>query len=313
MRTIIVGCVLATVLNSCASVFNQSHKNITIYTDIPSAIVYEKDTIITEKNKAILNVERSKEPLSLTAISDSLSKTLSVESRNSTEYWMNIVSNFGIGMLVDQNNPKRYTYPSKIYINSDDKDIISFKRPPIDRNKSLYLHISLPWINSFHLNPHGEDTKTNIGFWGLALGLDYWYSSTSYLSGIASWNLDIAVPVPAVIDYSGEHDFMSSRYIGVTHNHNIKRWTLGYGVVYAENEWEHRYYEDFGPPPPVRAPVKKRHNTFGCVFPIYYRLTNHVNLGVLYRPTLLKSNSESKSPYEHLISIDLAWKIRVKK
>ena len=99
---------------------NQSHKSITIYTTEPSKIILNRDTMNTIDNKVNLKVERKKEPIKITASTDSLTKEFEVEPKNSFMYWSNIVFNYGIGMLVDKQNPKLYSYTQRIYINSTD-------------------------------------------------------------------------------------------------------------------------------------------------------------------------------------------------
>ena len=50
---------------------NQSHKSITFYTTEPSKIILNRDTMNTIDNKVNLKVERKKEPIKITASTDS--------------------------------------------------------------------------------------------------------------------------------------------------------------------------------------------------------------------------------------------------
>ena len=300
-------------MTSCATILNQPHKNITVYTTEPSKIIYNKDTIRTIDNKANLSVERKKEKLTLVASTDSLTKTFEIEPRNSFMYWGNIFCNYGIGMLVDRNNPKRYSYPQRIYINSSDTICKYFRFGQSNNKGELHLSLSLPHINSFRLTPENEGTKTNTGFWGITIGLDYYHSNNQYINLGISGVSDFFVPVPAAVDISGEYELMSSKYIAISNNHRLSRFTIGYGFSYARNSWDFRYYDRFDPPPPTREPVKKRSNTFGLFFPTYFHLGEHFNIGVVYRPTFYRPNMIEKFKYEHLISIDFAWKIKLKK
>ena len=59
---------------------NFPYKHIEVYTTEPSRIVYRDDTIKTVKNKANLTVERKREPLSIVAITDSITKSIDVKS-----------------------------------------------------------------------------------------------------------------------------------------------------------------------------------------------------------------------------------------
>ena len=300
-------------MTSCATIMNQPQKNLTIYTTIPSEIIYKGDTIITVDNKANFRVERNKEPISFIATADSLTKTFQVKSQNSFMYWSNIFCNYGIGMLVDRKNPKRYSYPQRIYVNSTNTIGRFFRYKQANNKGELYLHLSFPHINSFYLTPENEETKSNTGFWGLTIGLDYYHSKKQFINlGISNVS-DFFVPFPAAVDISGEYELMSSRYISLSNNHRLRRFTIGYGLSYARNTWDFRYYERFDPPPPTREPVKKSNNAFGLIFPTYFQLGEHFNIGVVYRPTFYRLNMTDKFKYEHLISIDFAWKIRIKK
>jgi len=85
-------------MTSCATIMNQPYKKITIYTTEPSKIIYNQNTITTSDNKADLSVLRKKETLRIIATTDSLTKSIEVEPRNSFMYWSNIFFNYGIGM-----------------------------------------------------------------------------------------------------------------------------------------------------------------------------------------------------------------------
>ena len=47
---------------------------------------------------------------------------------------------------------------------------------------------------------------------------------------------------------------MSSIYVKLTDNYKFRRFILGYGISYAKNIWDHRYYDNFDAEPPVREP-----------------------------------------------------------
>jgi len=92
---------LSALFTSCATIINQPHERVTIYTTEPGAIVFENDTIETVRNSASLSAERRSEPLKLTAITGTRTKTVEVRPKNSFMCWSNIL-NYGIGMLVDR-------------------------------------------------------------------------------------------------------------------------------------------------------------------------------------------------------------------
>jgi len=313
MRKTLYILTVSILMTSCATFMNQPHKNLTIYTTEPGKIIYNGDTIKTTDNKAYIRVERNKEPFSFIATTDSLAKTVQVKSKNSFMFWSNIFCNYGIGMLVDRKNPERYSYPRSIYLNSADTTSRHFSYGPANNKGELYLHLSLPHINSFRLIPENEGTKLNTGFWGLTIGLDYYYSKNQFISSGISGVSDFFVPFPAAVDISGEYESMSSGYVSLSNNHKLKRFTFGYGLSYARNTWDFRYYDRFDPPPPTRDPVKKRSNAFGSIYTAYFQTGDYFNIGVVYRPTFYRPKMTDKFEYEHLISVDFAWKIRLKK
>ncbi|WP_421750263.1 hypothetical protein [Croceimicrobium sp.] len=299
-------------LTSCATIFNESHTNITFYSTEAIQIVCKQDTLNTIDNKAILQVERKNEPLQLTVSTDSLSKTIEIEAKHSYRYWSNLIANGGIGMLVDKNTPKRYTYPHRIYINVTDT-LISYSNYIQGKSKGeLDLTLSLPHLNSFHLKPENEGAKTNTGFWGLNLGLDYYHSQRQFFTIGISWVSDFFVPLPAAVDLSGEYELMSSSYASFSNNHKLGRFSLGYGLAYTKNIWDFKYFDRFDPPPPTREAVKKSSIALGFIFPAYFQLGKHFNLGLIYRPTFYRPEMTDKFQYEHLISLDFAWKIRLR-
>lgn len=313
MRQTLFLLAISILITSCATIMNQPYRSITVHTTQPGDIIFKKDTIKTRNNKANFKVERKNEPISIVATTDSLTKSFEVEQRNSFEYWANIFTNYGIGMLVDKKNPRRYGYPKHVYINSADTISKYYSFSQENKKGGLYLHLSLPHINSFRLTPEGEKTKINTGFWGLAIGLDYYHSESQFINLGVSGVTDFFVPVPGSIDIRGEYELLSSRYISFSNNHRIKRFTIGYGLSYSRNTWDYKNYGSIDSITPKREPVKKSNYSFGLVFPAYFQLGDHFNIGIIYRPSFYRPGSSPKFLYEHLISMDFAWKIRLKK
>ena len=309
MRKTLYVLTVSTLMTSCATILNQPYKYITIYTTEQSEIIYKQDTINTIDNKAHLKVERKKEPLSIVATTDNLTKSIDIAPKSSIMYWSNIYFNYGIGMLVDMNNPKRYSYHGKIYINSADAISRYYKYGEANNKGELYLHLSLPFINSFRMMPENESAKVNTGLWGATIGLDYYHSKNQFVhlgvsgvSGLSNFFTQLS---------NLEFESMFSGYISLSNNHKIRRFSVGYGLSYANNIWTHSELSWFWFVP-LETEIKS-HNTFGLILPTYFQLGEYFNMGVVYRPTFYRPNMADKFLYEHLISIDFAWKIRLKK
>jgi len=177
-------------------------------------------------------------------------------------------------------------------------------------SKSRVLRLSLPHINSFYLQPSGEsDSKVNTGFWGLGVGLLVRHSQSQSLGLSASVGTDFPVPVPAAIDFYGEHEFMTAYALDLTNNHTQGRFSLGYGLSYSTNQWELKYYDDPEWDPPTRDPIKLRGRSLGLAFPAYYTLSDRFSLGLKYRPYLYRFGADAGFRYEHVISVEIAWNL----
>lgn len=173
------------------------------------------------------------------------------------------------------------------------------------------LHLSLPYINSFHFNPENEKIKNNTGFMGYSVGLDYLYNTTQYLNISFAQIQDFFLPI-AFVDKGDEYELMSSSYISLSNNHKINRLSVGYGLSFAQNSWDlknHSWDENSS----AREPVKKTSNAFGLVSSTYFQIIKSFYLGVIYRPTFYRLNIEPTFKYEHSISIDFTWKIPLNK
>ncbi len=213
------------------------------------------------------------------------------------------------GFLIDRKKAKRYTYPKRIYIDYIEsyKGYVTYY--PWSRKGELYLHLSVPHINSFLLNPDNEkNPKINTGFWGLTIGLDYYHDSKQFLNLSVSGVSDFFLPVPAAVDISGEYELMTSTYLSLSNNHRIERWIIGYGISFSKNTWDFRYYDNFNPPPPTRDPIKRTNYGLGFIFPLHIELGENLIMGVVYRPTIFRFSSINSIDYEHLISFEFGWK-----
>ncbi|MCC7246638.1 MAG: hypothetical protein IT269_13225, partial [Saprospiraceae bacterium] len=295
-------------------IINSSHRKITVYTDEPCSVTVNRQTAATNKsNKTSFQVLRSSEPLLVTVEMSDLTQTVEVNALNSAAYWCNIVYNAGIGLWLERNNPKRYTYPSRIYINTRDTIIRYYTYQKTHKKGEIYLHTSLPHFNIFEIWPENEGRKTNAGFWGISMGFDYYHRHNQFLNLCATAITDIPIPVPAAVDFYGEHERLSSSYFSLTNNHLFKRLSLGYGLNFGRYAWDRRTYR-YDPEESqdtLRAPVTKRHNAIGGIFPAYIKVSRRFQLGLVYKPTFYRFGILPAFTYEHSLSVDLAWKFKI--
>lgn len=303
------------VFSSCATVLNHTTKTIYITTTTPANVVVNKDTLKTFEDKVPIWVKRQPKDLRITVFNDRVTKEVSIKPRNSFAFWLNAYPTplLWTGFLIDRKNPKRYTYPTRMYFDLNDTTNTYLSYDPRSKKGEIDLRISLPHINNFLLKPKNESNyKLNTGFWGLTVGLDYYHSSKQFINFSATGVMDFFLPIPAAVDMAGYYEIMNSTYICVSNNHKIKNFTVGYGLSYAKNTWNLNY-SDWGEEPLTVEPVSKSNNAIGFIFPAYYMPTEHFFIGAVYRPTLFRLSTENPFKYEHLISIDFGWKLKLKK
>lgn len=331
MKKLLFSIIACCLLVSCASVFNGDYTRVFLYTSSPAQVVYKTDTLQTEFkngfNAVTLSVPRSKDSLSLSIVSDSLDKKLNIPSRKSFAYYLNFYPVWWPGILMDMNNPRKYTYKSPLILDENlsiVKDIPrGLKRDMSERKKLLpnpderrfmtykgdiYIAVSMPYANYFSLRPEYEKRKDNFGFFGIGLGLDYYYSDKRFVSLTSSFSTDYPVPVPMGIDSEGAYTYVYSADILLTHNHRLKQISYGYGLAYACNLW---YYED----KENDIHYSRSSSNLGIGLKGHYHFSSKFAVGLIYRPTFVVLNSADNKTfrYEHLLSIDLAFKFRLNK
>jgi hypothetical protein len=300
-------------LSSCATILNNRTVQMDITTSEPARVVHTNDTLHTVKNRLTINVLRQKEPVHLTIIGDSMTKSVDIDSKTSPVFLLNAYPPFWPGFWVDWKNPKRYTYPRSIHFDLSEggSQVTSLGLPT---GKGLWqLQLSLPYINSFLLRPEMESVKNNFGFMGIGVGLEYYYKERRFINLSASVAINFLLPFPAPIDYSGEVEMASTSFVSLTQNHKINRFSFGYGLTFGSNNWAWRYIDRFEPPPPTRAEAERSHEVLGLAFPVSFQRRKRFYFGMVYRPTFLRISTKKTFGYEHLISIDFGWKIRMGK
>lgn len=300
-------------LASCATLMNRPFTQTTIYTSAPAKIVIQQDTIETSANKAKVHLQRSNLPVTIVAFGDSTKKVLLVPATNAAAWYLNIPCNFGLGMLIDRDNPKRYGYPKRIYMDLSGADKPRYEDGVTNKKGEIYLRLSLPHVNNFLLHPNGESVKSNTGFFGLSVGADFYYRENKFINLQGFAVTDFLLPVPAPVDYFGAHESMRSQYIALSDNYRKNRFSFGYGISYAVNTWKLINSSDTTLQIPANSSLSISNRALGFIFSTYYQTGHRFNIGLIYRPTLINLHTEKSFNYEHLISLDLSWSIRVKK
>ena len=318
-------------LTSCATIFTKKTYELEIksYTNTKIKI---NDSIYNLPAK--VNVKRSRKDLPIILISDTLNKKYTLKPSISPKYLygnLSFVHFAPVGYLVDLTNEKRFYYGKSHFLNISDtitelntpifksfkntkKNISNYFTKEYKTNKGqINLFVSIPWINNFNYMPNGDSHKNSSGFLGMSTGIEYYHSEHKFLSLNASAVMDFIAPVPAPFSYEGEAEFFNSLALALTENHKFNRFTLGYGVIYSRNNWRIENTEYDVNIPNSKKPISKANYGLGLVANGYFRVTENFFIGLNYKPTFYNINPLSKFQYEHVVSFDLAWKIRLKK
>ncbi len=310
----IIPLLLVLLLSSCARIINKPYVRVEITTNEPAKIVVDTDTFETHHDIALIKLKRQKKAPPITIYTDSLSKTISLKSKYSSTVLLNFLPPlYGLGVLGDVNKPKTYTYSKSIYVDMTDaeSEYLIYNFP---KKGDVRLIFSIPFVNSYLLQPEIDPGfKSSSGYWGISIGADFHYSDHRFFNlSITSTN---DTDSPFANDYSGrDHFYMKSEYASITNNRIIDRFSYGYGISFGRNYYHLPSWAIVsGPFPfPFRSESTEKSDFFGFVFPAYIHLMNNFHLGLIYRPTFIQSNTNLSVKYEHLLSVDLAWKFRSK-
>lgn len=292
-------------LTSCATIFNKPTTRIDIHTKNPASIVVNKDTIKTRENRAAFIVERNSKPLLLESITDSVSKTYSIKPRLSAMFFSNLlIFPYGLpGGIIDFFSVRKYTYPSRIFINPSDKTTGYKIFGNYNRKGEMYFNLSIPEINFLHQYTNFSGYVTKNGFMGLSAGLDYFYKPLQFVNVTGAVALTFEAPFPLPLEYFGPYDYANTKYISISNNHQFYFLSAGYGLSFSQNVWKYYSLGSFD--------ITKKNYAFGFVFPVYLKLAPYFHLGFIYRPSFYRPYTSQPFKYEHLISIDLAWKFAI--
>lgn len=310
--------------SSCATLLLRKDYDLRVAANVPDVRAEILDSIY--QLPAEIKIRRSPHDLKVKLMSERLQKEYLVKASPNKTFlygnllWMQLAP---AAWLVDFTNPKRFYYGNHLFFST--YDTTSIIRPEVSRAYHAYwsrtfpsprgtlnFTWSFPWVNSFYLQPHGETPRTNTGFWGLSAGVEYFYSDNKYLALNTSAVMDFFLPVPAAVDFSGEVENMNSLYVSLTDNIKFRRFTLGYGLNYSANTWSLVYHDRFDPPPPTRPPATRTGTTIGLTLDGYHQVAENFLVGIIYRPSILQITPKTSFRYEHLISLDFRFRIRMR-
>jgi hypothetical protein len=176
--------------------------------------------------------------------------------------------------------------------------------------KDFRLDLKLPHINHLSLNPNKVFRDNKLGFNGYGIGLEYSYNDKRFIESSFSFVLTFELPFPAPVDKE-YNKTLFSYYISTTDNLTRNRFTFGYGINYSVNYWR-EWFRDLGT---INLPTTESNlhynKNLGITLNTYYKIGKTLNAGIIYRPSVLNFNNGLEPIYEHLISLELNWRIKL--
>ena len=137
--------IIILLFNSCASIFNGRKTIVKISSDTQSKIIYQQDTISINKEEIYIRPIRSKNPLKITVLKDNLIEKFNLDRKVSSLLWLNLFYNYGLGILVDLTNNKRFTYKHNLHFITDSissKIILSNKKITLIPKNKVFIYTS---------------------------------------------------------------------------------------------------------------------------------------------------------------------------
>jgi hypothetical protein len=177
---------------------------------------------------------------------------------------------------------------------------------PFQKN-DFRLDLKLPWINHLTLNPDNKFKENRFGFVGVGVGIEYNYAKNKYLetSFSAAATSDIPFPAPVLKNYNKN---LTTFYACVTDNIIKNRFTVGYGINYADNRWAEVIRDFSNNGLSTTSQTEYSNKSIGLTLNTYYRLGKTANLGMTYRPSLFNIENNFRFLYEHLITVEFMWR-----
>lgn len=298
---------LALLSSSCATTLNQPIQKVAIATDenIKAVSIIKSlsvdSSLIRIDAPRFYYIIRSPKPVAVELQLDSTQRTVFLKARNSFAYWSNLYFNYGLGMLVDRDNTKRYAYPGNNYFILKDTTIKRYAFAPV-RKGTMNLSLSLPFPSFFSLQSE-TGNYNSVGALGLQAGVDYFYADNQYLS------LNVGAAIDAFGEYFGPgyRELGAVLFTNVMNNNVVGRFNLGYGINLSKLQWRRTTIGDT-----VNLNQSIKNTALGFSLSTHYRFGNYFRLGILYQPDLLRLGNSPTLKYQHYISLNFIWKLSLK-
>ena len=307
--------------SSCVTLFNGPYTKVHINVPAGTAVSYRGDTIRMAQHPGLrvararydilLDAERSPQPLQLTLICDSTSRVINVARTHSWLYYANLYPSFGLGFLADYNKVRRFSYPSRIFIDPRAAAGYSGFMPAGDSRWSYVLAPPLTNVFVFNLS----NVNSSGSPWGLSMGVNYQYAPRGYVAVTAG----AAVVTPMRLAerfFDSTQRFIQEEaqtkagvFFSLSNHHSMGRFDISYGLS-AANSSSRRLYRSLDRKVVADSVLYTAHTTsFGGSLSASYRLSNSAYAGLQYMPQVWESGTYNRFNYQHLLMLGISWRL----
>jgi hypothetical protein len=229
----------------------------------------------------------------------------------------------GIGFLVDWKTPKKWYYPG---LNADlhykelayleiVKKLRAERREKFLKNHkkgAAHIRLNLPFVSSYNVN-FGAQSRRGVAT-GILFGVDYFYRNNTFID--ISW-AGMMNAFYARRESVGMDDKISYTNISATNNHVLGKGilSLGYGISYGRNKWNtinsHDWCGDATWEEINQPEIYRRSSALGLATSVYLYTRHSFYGGISYRPMLWQFTDKTRFRYQHTLSFDFGWRIKL--
>lgn len=328
MRPVVAIFLFTLLASSCATILNGPYTDVRMVLPVGTKVAVRNENGVTDTigqswhNEAFVVAKRSPDPLPVTVFNDSIQRTLMIRSRYSAAYYWNVYPSFGLGFIIDQSTHKRFTYPSRVFVDMNEAGT-DFVYPASRWRKAhtgdLQLVLQLPIMNVWAydlqrmqplLNPAGSP-------WGIGAGLNKYYGNHTFWTiegGISSAGQRVLRGyrhfTPGVILAPAQ--FTWGWYANVRNHHRLGRWDIGYGLSGGRRSGELIYWHvtdsSFNAPADSTR-LRQQMVSLGGSAALNVLLGPVVCLGLNYQPQVLAIAGGARWQYDHMVVFGLSLRL----
>lgn len=332
-------------LTSCATIKNKRTCIFNVTTCEDSTKIIYNDSTYNLPLK--MELKRSRKPLIFSAVRDSVNRAYIINPitdnhfRFGNMYFFIYPPGNPLGYLADLTNPQRYYYGKELSVDAKNEDTILIhpkghvkgtpyltsatpkqRTPYFSKDlaqKGTYFTLSVPIADHMQLQPYGEGMKESWGGFGFSLGLEHYYEKNKAM-GIRM-GLMVHNTFPTLGERFGDyyapkdHENAFSVYLTAFKKYHVNREAFSFGINNVTNWWRHdQSWRD-----PVDSNLYHTRNrdwttnSFGFELAAYHYFNSVIQLGIIYRPTILTVTPDVRLMYQHTISLDVAFRFNTQK